>query len=223
MKDFPGKNLLAGCRHTERAETGPVQFGNDWPGSFMRGDQAGHFAFTMSRVLADAERAGLIDHISAIQAGHDIRTISDSDDRSNAKKTRLLGPLGEEHAQALIGLLLDGTRPSPEVELSIIGALSCFADERAKERLDARIDEIVDSSPEMSTSLDGLRYGSVRWHRLHKVGIVKNGLTRHNIYHCLGEEVEGVRRAIQSSGKTINGLQLFTDINGIVIHSACDP
>jgi len=35
----------------ERIETGPVQFGNDWPGIFIRGDHAGYLAFTLSKQL----------------------------------------------------------------------------------------------------------------------------------------------------------------------------
>lgn len=35
-----------------RVETGPVQFGDDWPGVFIRGDHALHFSI----VLRDALR-----------------------------------------------------------------------------------------------------------------------------------------------------------------------
>jgi hypothetical protein len=34
-----------------RVETGPVQFGNDWPGIFIRGDVAFGFRMMLSRVL----------------------------------------------------------------------------------------------------------------------------------------------------------------------------
>ncbi|MEN8764135.1 MAG: hypothetical protein ABF290_17120 [Thiogranum sp.] len=34
---------------TERVETGPVQFGDDWPGIFIRGDNAAHYALMLSR------------------------------------------------------------------------------------------------------------------------------------------------------------------------------
>lgn len=36
----------------KRVETGPVQFGDDWPGVFFRGDMAGQFAGHL-RVLLD--------------------------------------------------------------------------------------------------------------------------------------------------------------------------
>jgi len=35
----------------ERAETGPVQFGDDWPGVFIRGDNAHHYALIIERLL----------------------------------------------------------------------------------------------------------------------------------------------------------------------------
>ena len=36
---------------TERVETGPIQFGDDWPGVFIRGDNASYFAFVLERYL----------------------------------------------------------------------------------------------------------------------------------------------------------------------------
>ena len=35
----------------ERIETGPLQINDDWPGVFIRGDQALHFAFTLKMIL----------------------------------------------------------------------------------------------------------------------------------------------------------------------------
>ncbi len=34
-----------------RVETGPIQFGDDWPGVFIRGDNAFHYAINLSLVL----------------------------------------------------------------------------------------------------------------------------------------------------------------------------
>ena len=34
----------------ERVETGAVQFGNDWPGLFIRGDNAGWLAFNIGLI-----------------------------------------------------------------------------------------------------------------------------------------------------------------------------
>lgn len=37
-----------------RVETGPVQFGEDWPGVFLRGDYAVPMAFTLERMLKNS-------------------------------------------------------------------------------------------------------------------------------------------------------------------------
>lgn len=34
-----------------RVETGPVQFGDDWPGVFIRGDNAGWYGHLLGQVL----------------------------------------------------------------------------------------------------------------------------------------------------------------------------
>lgn len=36
---------------TERAETGPLQFRNDWPGVFFRGDNALHYSLVLRQLL----------------------------------------------------------------------------------------------------------------------------------------------------------------------------
>jgi hypothetical protein len=36
-----------------RVETGPVQFGDDWPGLFIRGDNASHYYVTLRRIIGD--------------------------------------------------------------------------------------------------------------------------------------------------------------------------
>jgi len=35
-----------------RVETGPVQFGDDWPGVFIRGDNANYYAFMLEKTLS---------------------------------------------------------------------------------------------------------------------------------------------------------------------------
>lgn len=35
----------------KRVETGPIQFGDDWPGVFIRGDNAGFYAFMLKRLI----------------------------------------------------------------------------------------------------------------------------------------------------------------------------
>ena len=37
-----------------RVETGPVQFGEDWPGVFIRGDGAGWYALMLDRLIAES-------------------------------------------------------------------------------------------------------------------------------------------------------------------------
>lgn len=36
----------------ERVESGPIQFGDDWPGVFIRGDGAGYYALLLRQFLA---------------------------------------------------------------------------------------------------------------------------------------------------------------------------
>jgi hypothetical protein len=38
-----------------RVETGPVQFGDDWPGVFIRGDNAAWFAVHLRDLLTEAD------------------------------------------------------------------------------------------------------------------------------------------------------------------------
>lgn len=58
-----------------RAETGPMQFDNDWPGVFIRGDDAMHFAMNLKALLhagvsaemwpAEAVLTGLVNTLAA--------------------------------------------------------------------------------------------------------------------------------------------------------------
>jgi hypothetical protein len=34
-----------------RPETGPMQFGDDWPGTFIRGDNAAYYALNLKTIL----------------------------------------------------------------------------------------------------------------------------------------------------------------------------
>lgn len=40
---------------TERVETGPTQFGDDWPGIFVRGDNAFAYAMALSEAIERLE------------------------------------------------------------------------------------------------------------------------------------------------------------------------
>ena len=42
---------------TDRVETGPLQFNDDWPGYFIRGDNAMGLILTIQDVLADPKNA----------------------------------------------------------------------------------------------------------------------------------------------------------------------
>lgn len=48
-----------GIRHlppvTERVESGPAQFGDDWPGVFIRGDNAAYYVLTLAQVASRIE------------------------------------------------------------------------------------------------------------------------------------------------------------------------
>jgi len=45
---------------SERPETGVMQFGDDWPGVFIRGDQAGWMAAALGEMLAGAPPNALV-------------------------------------------------------------------------------------------------------------------------------------------------------------------
>ncbi len=50
-----GEPMIDGIRvmpaQSPRVETGPLQFGNDWPGVFIRGDNAAYYALNIEAVL----------------------------------------------------------------------------------------------------------------------------------------------------------------------------
>lgn len=61
-----------------RVETGPIQFGDDWPGVFIRGDNALHFAIVLDRALMILPQdawdirsalAGLADNLRSCSVG----------------------------------------------------------------------------------------------------------------------------------------------------------
>lgn len=41
---------------TPRIETGPIQFGDDWPGTFLRGDTAAGYALYLSQLIKWVEQ-----------------------------------------------------------------------------------------------------------------------------------------------------------------------
>lgn len=45
-----------------RNVSGPLQIGNDWPGTFFRGDESGAIADRLSAIASDLERLGVNRH-----------------------------------------------------------------------------------------------------------------------------------------------------------------
>lgn len=56
-----------------RVETGPLAFGDDWPGIFIRGDHAAHYAFVL-RLLLDTGECDPISHVSVRQLLSDLES-----------------------------------------------------------------------------------------------------------------------------------------------------
>ena len=61
-----------------RIETGPIQFGDDWPGVFIRGDNAMHYAMLLTIALeheidADPLRKGVLRALARLLASCDTR------------------------------------------------------------------------------------------------------------------------------------------------------
>ena len=58
MKQLPG--------YEPRIETGVVQFGDDWPGVFLRGDTACHYAVVIQQVIDNVDKNGYIDALDVV-------------------------------------------------------------------------------------------------------------------------------------------------------------
>ena len=58
----------------DRVETGPIQFANDWPGCFIRGDNASYYICVLKRLIEDPE--SLKHPMTQIQLKDLIRTLS---------------------------------------------------------------------------------------------------------------------------------------------------
>jgi hypothetical protein len=58
MTELHHVRRLAG--QTERVETGPIMFEGDWPGTFIRGDDAHNFACMLRELLFDRADIGII-------------------------------------------------------------------------------------------------------------------------------------------------------------------
>ena len=47
------------CDIENRVETGPLQINDDWPGIFIRGDNAMHYAYSLDMLLKGHDMGGL--------------------------------------------------------------------------------------------------------------------------------------------------------------------
>lgn len=81
----------------KRVETGAIQFGDDWPGVFIRGDNAGWFAFSLKAILEHEAQKLEPHHVLLLKQLH--ATLSGA----------IVGP-----ASDLIKLQID---PMPEVKV----------------------------------------------------------------------------------------------------------
>jgi hypothetical protein len=90
------RNLPAPNDGQGRVETGPVRFGDDWPGTFIRGDNAFYYAMSLRQVihglktaLPDHYQAGLAIQISAIEG---LASDLEASDQRNIPKEQLCPP-----------------------------------------------------------------------------------------------------------------------------------
>ena len=63
----------------KRVETGPIQFGNDWPGLFLRGDRAGYIALQIESLLNNLTTQQKADNAFSIQTLQNIKKIIQND------------------------------------------------------------------------------------------------------------------------------------------------
>lgn len=59
FKNIKPKNIRVFPAESQRIETGVVQFGNDWPGIFIRGDRAIYLAFILSQYLVETNSSSI--------------------------------------------------------------------------------------------------------------------------------------------------------------------
>lgn len=65
----------------QRVETGPVQFGNDWPGVFIRGDNAMYYAMMLRIAIAcigDTGAGGVKSNLESLERVLQSCVVSDS-------------------------------------------------------------------------------------------------------------------------------------------------
>ncbi len=74
-----------------RAETGVMQFEEDWPGVFIRGDNAAMWAMALREVLSESEASTKFAYSHVMVKGLvDLLTSSDTRSNPNPQKAQLL-------------------------------------------------------------------------------------------------------------------------------------
>jgi hypothetical protein len=70
-------------KQEERVETGPIQFGDDWPGVFIRGDNALAYVFYLQNMLEQLDKSNCdvfmrcnIEGLIRLLTSCDVRNIS---------------------------------------------------------------------------------------------------------------------------------------------------
>lgn len=67
IESDPSSDIRLLPEQSERVETGPLQFGSDWPGVFIRGDNAGAMALSLKFLLDGCREPILIAELRGLQ------------------------------------------------------------------------------------------------------------------------------------------------------------
>lgn len=76
----------------DRVETGPVQFGDDWPGLFIRGDGAANYALNLQQLVTSISQGHPVDAITLALCG-DLAALLASPVQGQARAMIEAGPL----------------------------------------------------------------------------------------------------------------------------------
>jgi hypothetical protein len=78
-----GDSMSSTPRRNDRAETGAMQFGDDWPGVFIRGDHAAAYVMALSQVLERTKTDDIAHSLAVLQCAGLLNTLRGCDARSN--------------------------------------------------------------------------------------------------------------------------------------------
>jgi|GEM_PF-5263672 len=68
IREFPAQAV--------RVESGPIRFGDDWPGCFFRGDDALGLAFYLASALERAKKKEGLDPVTEMQLNRLVKMLS---------------------------------------------------------------------------------------------------------------------------------------------------